>query len=113
GLAGLALLLTDHIPVPLGLPRVAAGIALYVAVGFGLARWNPERPTAWALAPAWALGTLGTVGLIDAFTGPAGDPTLAALLLLGPIASAYAGARWARRASRRPLRARAPRRSRS
>lgn len=93
GVAGLALVFTDLVPVPVGFERVAVGALLYVAAGYLVARWNADgRPLGWALATAWGLGLLGAVGLWITLTDPAsGHLVLALTFLLGPALAALAG----------------------
>lgn len=93
GVAGLALVFTDLIPVPPGWARIAAGAVLYVAAGWILGRLNTgRRPLRWALGAAWGLILLGGVGLWISLTDPAsGDLALAALFVLGPATAALVG----------------------
>jgi len=93
GLLGLGLVFSDVIPIPLGLSRVAFGVGVYVVVGFVLAKWNSGwKLLSWAIAAGWGLGLLGIVGFGVSISDPHyGDPNLALLFLLGPVAAALAG----------------------
>lgn len=110
GLAGLALVFTDVVPVPLGVPRILTGAVFYLAVGFALARMHRDgRPLAWAIAAGWGPILLGLVGVWVSLTDRAsGDWALALLFLAGPGISAGLGSTVARRVGPDPTAGVAP-----
>ena len=98
GLAGLALVFTDVVPVPLGTPRILVGALLYLVVGFALARMHRGgRPLAWAIAAGWGPILLGLYGVWVSLTDRAsGDWGLALVFLVGPAIAAGLGSTVAR-----------------